>query len=652
MPFLTGSEEERGPLFDITREHFEGRAQPDRRRARTGDKLGVPGIPGDVPDGGAAAGRAHRRPADRLRARARGPRRSARGSRAAVGAAVAGSGIERVVVSGLANEFVLYFTTPEEYDRQHYEGGNTHFGRSSSVLVQQELATLAGRLVRGEPAPAPYPFDPTNGVAPDGPPYASGRRARARVLEQPAGGGTAASAARRSPGRAARRASTGPWTARSSPPSGGPAARAGGPRLAQRPRRPRPGDAVEGRRRGPLPRGLGDSRYAPRGPYRFVVTAKRYRLTSRTFRLGTSDALAARPDGPGAVRLLYPGAVKDLDITSRPPAPDGGAVRVRVGSARDPRRPSATARCSASRPPPELPCRSSRRATATTTPSARREAPRTGRGRHARPRPGRRRRARGPRRSGLDARRARHHRRRAPSRRRVRAAGPDWVANCAAFTRVDGAEAGARRGAARERRRRAHGGRGAAEAAGATVLYPSTDYVFDGTKDAPATWSPTSRRAAVELRPLQARRRGGDLRGNRPLRGAHLVAVRHSAGATSWRRCSGWPSAATGAWWCDDQVGAPTYTGHLAEGLVRLMDTDARGLHHMAAGGECSWREFAVAIFERSRRGLRVRAATTAEFGRPAPRPRYSVLGTSSHDAIHLPDWRQGLRGYLRGAPA
>ena len=72
--------------------------------------------------------------------------------RQAAGAAVAGSGIEGVVVSGLANEFVLYFTTPEEYDRQHYEGGNTHFGRMSSVLVQRELAKLAGNLARGEPA--------------------------------------------------------------------------------------------------------------------------------------------------------------------------------------------------------------------------------------------------------------------------------------------------------------------------------------------------------------------------------------------------------------------------------------------------------------------------------------------------------------------
>ena len=40
-------------------------------------------------------------------------------------------------------------------------------------------------------------------------------------------------------------------------------------------------------------------------------------------------------------------------------------------------------------------------------------------------------------------------------------------------------------------------------------------------------------------------------------------------------------------------------------------------------------------------------STTTAELGRPAPRPEYSVLGTQCDDAIHLPDWQDGLRGYL-----
>ena len=80
-----------------------------------------------------------------------------------------------------------YLTTPEEYDRQHYEGGNTHFGRMSSVLVQRELAKLAGNLARGEPAAAPFAFDSKNGVAPDGPPYPAGA-ATGAITAQPASG--------------------------------------------------------------------------------------------------------------------------------------------------------------------------------------------------------------------------------------------------------------------------------------------------------------------------------------------------------------------------------------------------------------------------------------------------------------------------------
>ena len=107
---------------------------------------------GDVPQRRAAARGADRAAADRLgagRGDEGGRRADPRGGRRGI----AGSGIERVVISGLANEFVLYFTTPEEYDRQHYEGGNTHFGRLSSVL-HQPGAGEAGRHARARRAGA------------------------------------------------------------------------------------------------------------------------------------------------------------------------------------------------------------------------------------------------------------------------------------------------------------------------------------------------------------------------------------------------------------------------------------------------------------------------------------------------------------------
>ena len=98
----------------------------------------------------------------------------------------AGPLVRRVVISGLANDYVHYFTTPEEYERQHYEGGATQFGPASSVALTDSLVELAGRMRDGRPAPAPYPYDPTNGVSPDGPPYGPGAE-RGSLTGEPAG---------------------------------------------------------------------------------------------------------------------------------------------------------------------------------------------------------------------------------------------------------------------------------------------------------------------------------------------------------------------------------------------------------------------------------------------------------------------------------
>lgn len=132
LPFLTGSEEGRGPLFDVTGQHFEGVHAPVAIGPQ-GDKVFVPGasdVPTAVPLLAVRVG-----PRMIVSVPGEGTKEVGARIRAEVEAAIAGSGIERVVVSGLANEFILYLTTPEEYSRQHYEGGNTHFGTYSSVVI-------------------------------------------------------------------------------------------------------------------------------------------------------------------------------------------------------------------------------------------------------------------------------------------------------------------------------------------------------------------------------------------------------------------------------------------------------------------------------------------------------------------------------------
>jgi dTDP-4-dehydrorhamnose reductase len=214
------------------------------------------------------------------------------------------------------------------------------------------------------------------------------------------------------------------------------------------------------------------------------------------------------------------------------------------------------------------------------------------------------------------------------------------VVNCAAYTDVDGAEAESDAAHAVN----ADGARNVAEAA-ERVLYVSTDYVFDGRKAEPYLESdPPGPIQEYGHSKLAGERATAEANDN------HLV-VRSS-----------WLFGAGGRNFVDtmltlgrerdellvvdDQVGSPTFTGHLAEALVALASGDERGVLHVAGGGSCSWYAFAQAIFERSGVGADLRPCTSDEFPRPARRPANSVLA-SERGAPALPAWQDGLDAYL-----
>ena len=222
---------------------------------------------------------------------------------------------------------------------------------------------------------------------------------------------------------------------------------------------------------------------------------------------------------------------------------------------------------------------------------------------------------------------------------------PDVVINCAAWTDVDGAESA-------EEAAFAVNGTGAGNVAaaaaevGASVVYVSSDYIFDGAKGAPYVESD-------QPAPLSAY-------GRTKLAGEEATVAankRHFVVRSAWLFGIGGPNfvetmlrlARSGneVLVVRDQVGSPTYTWHLAYGIVRLIEGIEFGIHHMAAAGQCSWYEFAREIFEQAKVECKVLSITTEEFGRPAPRPPFSALTSQREHAIRLPSWQDGLAGYL-----
>jgi dTDP-4-dehydrorhamnose reductase len=228
----------------------------------------------------------------------------------------------------------------------------------------------------------------------------------------------------------------------------------------------------------------------------------------------------------------------------------------------------------------------------------------------------------------------------------VREARPDAVVNCAAWTDVDGAEAEEAQATLVNGDGAGHVAAAAAET-GAHVVHVSTDYVFAGDATEPY-------REDAPTGPIGAYGRS-KLAGERAVAAAAPDA--HAIVRTSWvfgphgrnfvdtmLRLGATLDVITVV---ADQRGCPTYTGHLAPALVRVATERTRGVLHVAGAGDCTWWDLAVATFERAGLSPTVNRGTTAGFGAPAPRPPYSVLGSTRSDAPTLPAWQDGLAAHL-----
>lgn len=181
------------------------------------------------------------------------------------------------------------------------------------------------------------------------------------------------------------------------------------------------------------------------------------------------------------------------------------------------------------------------------------------------------------------------------------------------------------------------------------MIYISTDYVFDGTKDGEYTEND-------ETNPI-------NIYGESKLAGEKYVQEildKYYIVRTSWvfningknfietmLRLS---KANNQLSIVNDQIGSPTYTKDLSRLLVDMLETSKYGLYHATNEGYCSWYEFADTIFKLANINIDIKAINSNEYASRAKRPLNSKLSKDKlieYGFKPLPHWEDALKDYL-----
>ena len=236
---------------------------------------------------------------------------------------------------------------------------------------------------------------------------------------------------------------------------------------------------------------------------------------------------------------------------------------------------------------------------------------------------------------------------------------PDWVINAAALTNVDWCESND----VKAFQVNALGAKHVAQSSPpgkSRIVQLSTDYVFDGGKGTPYVESDSPR-------PL-------NVYGMTKLAGEHYVQIVHPAhyivrtsGLYGTHPCWGKKrnfvdtllslarDKAEIRVVCDERL-TPTFTEDLAEQIRVLVESEPPvGIYHATNAGECSWYEFAEAVFELSGTKARLEKTTAREWNAPARRPACSVLENATLQEVGIdlmPHWRDALARYLSSKAA
>lgn len=225
------------------------------------------------------------------------------------------------------------------------------------------------------------------------------------------------------------------------------------------------------------------------------------------------------------------------------------------------------------------------------------------------------------------------------------------IINCAAYTAVDDAES--HQDIAY--RVNVQGPKNLAKT-GLPVMHFSTDYVFDGHHNQPYTEDDTTNPLSVYA---LTKLKGEDALLEKAssaiiIRSAWLHSEHGRNFAKTIRQLGSQRELLKVV---HNQVGTPTYAGHLAQVSVKLLDHLTRGTHevlHFSNEGVCSWYDFAHAIIEMSNANCRVLPIESKDYPVKAERPLYSVLDkTKIKDilGIEIPHWHDGLKETIRNLP-
>ena len=220
---------------------------------------------------------------------------------------------------------------------------------------------------------------------------------------------------------------------------------------------------------------------------------------------------------------------------------------------------------------------------------------------------------------------------------------PDIVIHCAAYTNVDKAEEDIETA----KKINVTGTENLAKVCGEnniTLVYISTDYVFDGELAKGSSYKPDDKTNPINNYGLTK------LQGEEAVqkyckkyyitRTAWLYGIHGKNFVETMISLADKPELKV----VDDQVGCPTWTIELCNGIIKLLSEEKPyGIYHVCGGDKTSWYGFAKEIFKLAGLSVNLTPCTTEEFPRPAKRPKYSVMDNSGI----CRHWQRALKDYI-----